>query len=164
MEYVLVVVKPDGMQRNLAGLALSRFTASGLQVIAAKALTPNRSLVEEHYQQLRDKPFYPEMIDFFSGKKHDCGKLLAFVLGGKDAVRIARDTAGSTDPEKADPHSIRGSFGRITTSGLFENVVHVSSDRDEARREIRLWFSPDDIQAKIFPVKQSKNKACYEWV
>ena len=79
-------------------------------------------------------------------------------------IKKCRELAGATNPEKADPTSIRGSFGRITTNGVFENVLHVSSDRREAQREIKLWFEPDDIVEELYPtqikiLKSVKKKA-----
>ncbi|MCA9404594.1 MAG: hypothetical protein KC897_12470, partial [Candidatus Omnitrophica bacterium] len=80
-------------------------------------------------------------------------KLMAVVYFGVDAIKKCRAIAGATNPEEARPNSIRGSFGRIKTDGLFENVVHVSSNKSEAKREIRLWFSPDEITRPIYPTK-----------
>ena len=70
---------------------------------------------------------------------------MAMVFTGKDAVAKARDIAGATNPEEADPRSVRGKFGRVTTKGIFENVVHVSSDLSEARREVALWFKKNEL-------------------
>ena len=75
------------------------------------------------------------------------------IFYGKDAVKKCRAIAGATNPEKAAPQSVRGSYGRITTKGIYENVVHVSSDLQEAQREIKLWFNPDDIIVDLYPVK-----------
>ena len=78
---------------------------------------------------------------------------MALVYWGEEAIRKVREMAGETNPEKALPTSIRGSFGRIRSSGLFENVIHASSDEEEAAREIKLWFKPDEIILDIYPTK-----------
>ncbi|HSV42946.1 MAG TPA: nucleoside-diphosphate kinase [Candidatus Bathyarchaeia archaeon] len=154
MEYVLVVIKPDGMQRNLAGFALTKFIDEGLMLFGAKLVGVDRDLAEAHYGQLKDQPFYPGLISFILGEHHGSNKVLAFVFGGEGAVARARCVAGATNPELADPLSIRGAVGRITTKNVFENVVHVSSDPQEARREIQLWFRPEETIEEIFPTEK----------
>jgi nucleoside-diphosphate kinase len=105
---------------------------------------------------LRDKPFFDELIHFLMGDlHHHQDKVLAMAFSGEDAVRKGREIAGATNPELADPHSLRGSMGRVTTKGVFENVVHVSSDAKEGEREIKLWFPPEDIAGDIFPTAVS---------
>ena len=94
------------------------------------------------------EPFYSEVIEYLFGKFHKQGKLLAFIYYGEGAIKKCRKVAGATNPEEAHNKSIRGSYGRILTSGLYENVVHVSSTKSEAQREIKLWFagsSAEDI-------------------
>jgi nucleoside-diphosphate kinase len=79
---------------------------------------------------------------------------MALVYWGGDAIKKCRELAGATNPEEADPTSIRGSYGRITTSGVYENVIHVSSNEPEAEREIKLWFEPLDIIVDLYPTKK----------
>jgi len=78
----------------------------------------------------------------------------------KGRLKKCRTIAGATNPEEAAPDSIRGSYGRITTAGIFENVVHVSSDKEEAEREIKLWFDPDDITTNLYSTKTKTVNAC----
>ena len=78
---------------------------------------------------------------------------MAMVYWGKDAITKVRQLAGATNPEEADPTTIRGSYGRITTKGLYENVLHASSNELEAEREIKLWFQPEDIIIDLYPTK-----------
>jgi nucleoside-diphosphate kinase len=80
---------------------------------------------------------------------------MALIYWGKEAIQKCRELAGATNPEEADPTSIRGSYGRILTSGLYENVIHVSSNIEEAQREIKLWFSPDEIIVDLYPTKDA---------
>ncbi len=143
-ERVLIIIKPDGMCRNLAGPVLARLMGAGLKLIAAKVVWVTRPLAEAHYAHLQGRDFYEPMIDFMMGARHGASPVLAMIFLGEDAVARARALAGATNPEQADPMSIRGSLGRITTDGIFENVVHVSSDRAEAGREIALWFPEYD--------------------
>jgi len=79
---------------------------------------------------------------------------MALVYHGKDAISKVRELAGSTNPEEADPTSIRGQYGRLTTAGLFENVLHCSATEPEAENEIKLWFSPDELTDEIYPTKE----------
>ena len=85
-------------------------------------------------------------------------EFMALVYWGKDAIKKCRDLAGATNPEEADPTSIRGSYGRITTSGVYENVIHVSSNEEEAAREIKLWFKPCEIIVDLYPQKEITHK------
>jgi nucleoside-diphosphate kinase len=155
IEHVLVIVKPDGMAKGLVGHVLMFFSRLDLQITAAKMVTVSRELAEAHYKHLKNQPFYEEVVDFLLGKFHGQSKILALIYSGKDAVRKSRDLAGATNPEEALPTSIRGAFGRITTQGVFENVVHVSSDSSEAEREIKLWFTPEEIEGQLYSTKMS---------
>lgn len=88
------------------------------------------------------------------GKVHNVNRVLAMVYEGENAIKKIRDIVGDTDPEKANPVSIRGAYGRITRSGVFENVVHASSSVQDAEKEIKLWFKPEEIVSQIYPVKE----------
>ena len=150
-EATLVIIKPDAIRRGLAGRVLSRLEALRLEVIGAKAMRVSRELAEEHYKALRDKPFFEELLDHLQGKLHDTNYVLAFVLWGEDAITRVRQVAGATHPEQADPLTLRGSLGRMTTAGVMENVLHASSDAKEAEREIPLWFKPEELLQDPFP-------------
>ena len=149
-EASLVVIKPDALKRGLAGAVLSRLEALRLDVIGAKAVRVSRQLAEEHYKDLRGRPFFEELLDHIQGKLHGTNYVLAFVFWGPDAIARVRQLTGATHPEQADPLSIRGSFGRMTTTGLMENILHASSNLDEAQREIRLWFEPRELLENPF--------------
>jgi len=150
---VLILIKPDGLKKSLTGNILTRLSETKLEIVAAKMVRVSDKLAESHYCHLKDKPFFPELIQYLKGELHDRKKVMALVYWGKDAIKKCREMAGATNPEEADPTSIRGSYGRITTKGLYENVIHVSSDDSEAAREIKLWFSPDEIIVDLYPVK-----------
>jgi len=141
----LVIIKPDAIKRGLAGAVLSRLEPLQLEIIGAKVMTVGRPLAEQHYQHIKGKPFFEETVEHLLGVRHGVSSVLAFVLWGPDAIERVRQVTGATSPEKADPMSIRGSLGRITTSGLMENVLHASSSPEEAARELRMWFRPEEL-------------------
>ncbi len=155
---VLILIKPDGLKKSLTGNILTRLSETKLEIVAAKMVRVQRQLAEQHYRHLKDKPFFEELIKYLQGELHDRKKVMALVYWGKDAIGKCRELAGATNPEQADPTSIRGSYGRILTSGLFENVIHVSSDEAEAEREIKLWFQPPEIIVNLYPVKEIVEK------
>lgn len=152
IEQTLIFIKPDGLVKSLTGNILSRLSEARLQIIGAKVVRVSRELAEQHYAHLKGKPFFEEMIDFILGNKHNTHRVVAFVYQGEDAIRRIRDIVGETNPEEANPVSIRGAYGRITTKGVFENVVHASSSIADAEQEIKLWFRPDEIVLDIYPV------------
>lgn len=152
IEQTLIFIKPDGLVKSLTGNILSRLSEARLQIIGAKVVRVTRELAERHYAHLKGKPFFEEMIDFILGNKHNTHRVVAFVYQGEDAIRRIRDIVGETNPEEANPVSIRGAYGRITTKGVFENVVHASSSIADAEQEIKLWFRPDEIVLDIYPV------------
>ncbi len=153
LDQTLVLIKPDGLKRSLTGNILTRLSETKLEMHGAKMVRVSKELAEKHYGQLRDKPFFEELIKYIMGELHDRHKVLAMVYYGEDAIRKVRDLAGATNPEEADSVSIRGAYGRVRTSGLFENVVHASANREEAEKEIKLWFKPEEI---IFDVYKTK--------
>jgi nucleoside-diphosphate kinase len=163
---VLILIKPDGLKKSLTGNILTRLSETKLEIVAAKMVRVSQELAKEHYILLNDKPFYQELIKYICGELHDRRKVMALVYWGKEAIRKCRDLAGATNPEEADPTSIRGSYGRITTSGVYENVIHVSSNELEAKREIQLWFSPDEIIVDLYQVKNvvEKERKIAVWV
>lgn len=149
----LVIIKPDGLKKSLTGNILSRLSETKLKIIGAKIVKVNEHLAQQHYRHLRDKPFYPELIKYITGKLHGENRVMALIYFGKDAITKVRQISGATNPEEADPVSVRGAYGRILTTGLYENVVHASSDPSEAQREIKLWFGPEEITVDLYPVK-----------
>jgi len=152
---VLILIKPDGLQKSLTGNILTRLSETKLEIVATKMVRVTDTLAAEHYRHLHDKPFFPELIKYLKGELHDRRKVMALVYWGNDAIKKCRDLAGATNPEEADPTSIRGSYGRITTKGLYENVIHVSSDATDAEREIKLWFEPVDVIVDLYPARDA---------
>lgn len=154
----LILIKPDGLKKSLTGNILTRLSETKLEIVAAKMVRVSRELAEEHYQHLKDKPFFEELIKYIRGELHDRRKVMALIYWGKDAIKKCRELAGATNPEEAESTSIRGSYGRITTSGVYENVIHVSSTEEEAEREIKLWFSPAEIIVDLYSTKEAVEK------
>ena len=161
----LVLVKPDGLSKSLTGNIITRFSETRLEIIAAKIVRVSRELAEKHYEAHKDKPFYSELIDYIMGKLHKRHKVMALIYYGENAIEKIRAICGKTNPEEADPETIRGQYGRILTSGVFENVVHASDSIESAEREIKLWFEPDEIIYDLYPteIKVFKNYKKRVW-
>lgn len=163
-QQTLVLIKPDGLKKSLTGNILTRLSETKLEIVAAKIVRPSKELAEEHYKHMREKPFFGELIKYICGELHDRKKVMAMVYWGEDAIRRVRELVGATNPEEADPVSIRGSYGRITTKGIYENVIHTSTNEPEAEREIKLWFQPDEIIVDLYPTKvETKSYSRRAW-
>lgn len=150
----LILIKPDGLKKSLTGNILTRLSETKLEIVATKMARVSESLARKHYQHLKEKPFFNELIKYIRGELHNRHKVMALIYWGENAIDKCRELAGTTNPEEAEATSIRGSYGRITTAGVYENVIHVSSSEDEAEREIKLWFKPDEIIVDLYPVKK----------
>ncbi len=155
-EATLVLIKPDAIQRGLTGTVLARLEQTGLRLLGAKIVRVNRALAEAHYQDLRRKPFFEEIVRYLCGELHGTEYVWVLVYAGPSAIDTVRKLAGATNPEQADPRSLRGAYGRITTAGVMENILHASSDLRESRREIPLWFRPEEL---LEPVELSGGRA-----
>jgi nucleoside-diphosphate kinase len=134
-EATLVLVKPDGMRRGLAGEIVARFERRGLELRAARLVRVDRGLAENHYDVHRDKPFFSELVEFITS-----GTTLAMVLEGEGAIGTCRKTIGATNPADADPGSVRGDLAL----SMPDNLVHGSDSPKTAEHEIALWF-PDGL-------------------
>lgn len=158
-EATMVIIKPDGIKKSLTGNIITRLSETKLKIIAAKMTTISRELAEHHYEHLREKPFFEELIKYMTGTYHT-KRVMVMVYYGPNAIEKVRKMCGATNPEEADPTSIRGSYGRITTRGVFENVIHASDSTKDAEREIKLWFKPDEIaEVNLYPSKEVTVKA-----
>ncbi len=135
-ERTLVLIKPDGVQRLLAGRILARYEERGLKIVGLKLMLTSRATAEEHYAEHRAKPFFGGLVDFITSRP-----LVAIALEGPNAIRIVRDMNGKTKPFEADPGTIRGDFALETA----QNLVHASDGADAAGRELALWFRPEEL-------------------
>lgn len=143
-QQTLVLIKPDAVRRNLIGPVLAKLEEAKLKLVAAKLTKVAQKLAENHYSDHVGKPFYPELINYITGKLHN-SPVVALVYEGDDAIQKIRALAGATNPEKAEPNTIRGMFGRVTTAGVMENIVHASATPPEATKEIGLWFKKEEF-------------------
>ncbi len=130
-ERTLVLVKPDGVRRGLAGEIISRLESKGLTLVAMELRTLSRAVAEEHYGEHKERPFFGELVDFITS-----APLVAMVVEGPNAVAGTRRIMGVTNPVEATPGSIRGDFALE----IGENLVHGSDSTDSAAREIAIFF------------------------
>jgi nucleoside-diphosphate kinase len=136
VERTLVLIKPDAVQRALAGEILSRIERRGFSVVAGKLMRVSRDLGERHYDEHREKPFFGELVEFISS-----APTWALVVEGEGAIGTLRKTIGATNPADAEPGSLRGDFAL----SMPDNLVHGSDSPESAEREIALWFSDDEL-------------------
>jgi nucleoside-diphosphate kinase len=131
VERTLVLIKPDAVQRALAGEILGRFERRGLKIVDGKLLTVDRGLADEHYAEHAEKPFFGELVEFITS-----APTLALVLEGEGAIGVVRTTMGATNPVDSAPGTIRGDLAL----SMPDNLVHGSDSAESAQREIALWF------------------------
>ncbi len=136
MERSLVLIKPDAMQRGLAGTIISRLERRGLKIVAMKMLQMDKALAQRHYAVHQGKAFFNDLVDFITSSP-----IIAAVFEGEKAIEAVRQTMGGTDPVKASPGSIRGDFGL----DIQQNLVHGSDSAESAEKEISLFFTPEKI-------------------
>lgn len=132
VEKSMVLIKPDGVERNIIGNIISCYEANGLKVVELKLMQATREIAEKHYSQHKGKDFYEELITFITRSP-----LCAIILKGEDAVARVRKINGATSPTDAEEGTIRHRYARSKT----ENCVHASDTVESAKEEIELWFS-----------------------
>lgn len=136
MERSLVLIKPDAIQRGLAGELISRLERKGLKIVAMKMLHMDKKLAQRHYAIHKGKAFFNDLVNFITSSP-----LIAIVFQGKNAVEIIRQMMGETDPTKASSGTIRGDFG----IDIGHNLIHGSDSLENASKEIDLFFSAEEI-------------------
>ncbi len=154
MEKTLVVLKPDAIQRGVAGEIVTRFEKAGLKVIALKMIEPNIDHYYEHYETIgqvisrRGQKVFDDNLEFMQA-----GPVVAMILEGVEAVSLVRKMVGDTEPKSSSPGTIRGdyahmSYGHANDHGVgIPNLIHASGDVDEAKLEIALWFSIEELHS-----------------
>jgi nucleoside-diphosphate kinase len=135
VEQTLILVKPDGVARNLTGVILARVEAKGYRIVALRQRSADAELLAQHYAEHVGKPFYQPLVDFMSS-----GPVVAMVAEGQRVIEGFRALAGATDPSIALPGTIRGDLGRDWGLKVQQNLVHGSDSPVSAAREIALWF------------------------
>lgn len=136
MEKTFLMVKPDGVQRNLIGEIVNRFERKGYKLVAGKLMNISEELAKEHYGEHQDKPFFGELVEFITS-----GPVFAMVWEGENVIATGRKIVGATNPQEAEPGTIRGDFG--VTVG--KNIIHGSDSPESAEREINLFFEESEI-------------------
>ena len=135
VEETLVLVKPDGVARNLTGEILRRIEAKGYSLVDLRMVEPDRELLAAHYAEHEGKPFYEPLVEFMLS-----GPVVAIRVAGNRVIEGFRSLAGTTDPTGAAPGTIRGDFGRDWGLAVQQNLVHGSDSPESAARELALWF------------------------
>ncbi|KAI8304332.1 Nucleoside diphosphate kinase [Colletotrichum sp. SAR11_240] len=130
-EQTFIAIKPDGVQRGLIGPIVSRFESRGFKLVAIKLVTPGKDHLEAHYADLKEKPFFPGLINYMLS-----GPICAMIWEGRDAVKTGRTILGATNPLASAPGTIRGDFA----IDVGRNVCHGSDSVENAKKEIALWF------------------------
>jgi nucleoside-diphosphate kinase len=148
LERTLVLVKPDGMQRGLAGEILSRLERRGLRIVGLKLMQVDESLARRHYAEHEGKPFFDGLVGYITSSP-----VIAAVFEGSDAIAVVRKTMGKTNPAEAEPGTIRGDLALE----LGRNLIHGSDGPESARREIALFFGED-----ILPYQRDIDRWVFE--
>ena len=136
LERSLILIKPDAVERGLAGEIVARIERRGCTLRAGKLVRVSGDLGERHYDEHKEKPFFGELVQFITS-----GPTLALVVEGEGAIATLRKTVGATNPADAEPGSIRGDFAL----SMPDNLIHASDSPESAQREIALWFSDDEL-------------------
>jgi nucleoside-diphosphate kinase len=135
-EQTFIMIKPDAVQRGLIGNIISRFEKKGIKIVAMKMVDVNRKLAEQHYAVHKGKPFFEPTVEYITSSP-----VVAMVLEGINAIDMVRGMMGKTNPQEAPMGTIRGDYGQF----IGRNIVHGSDGPDTAKKEINLWFTPEEI-------------------
>ncbi|XP_072415078.1 nucleoside diphosphate kinase [Chiloscyllium punctatum] len=135
-ERTFIAVKPDGVQRGIVGEVIKRFEQKGFKLVAMKFLQAPKDLLEKHYCELSDKPFYPKLIKYMSS-----GPVVAMAWEGLNVVKTGRVMLGETNPADSKPGTIRGDF----CIQVGRNIIHGSDSVESAKKEINLWFKSEEL-------------------
>ena len=135
-ERTFLMIKPDGVQRNLTSRIISRFEDRGYKLVGMKLMRPSKEHFEQHYGDLKDKPFFPGLISYVMS-----GPVVAMVWQGTNIVKTARKMLGETKPLESNPGTIRGDF----CIDVGRNIIHGSDSIDNANKEINLWFKSEEL-------------------
>ncbi|TVQ43617.1 MAG: nucleoside-diphosphate kinase [Gloeocapsa sp. DLM2.Bin57] len=136
MERTFIMIKPDGVQRNLVGEVIRRFENKGFTLVGLKMLQPSRELAEKHYAVHKERPFFQSLVDFITSSP-----VVAMVWEGEGAIASARKIIGATNPLNAEPGTIRGDY----SVNVGRNLIHGSDAPETAQEEIALWFSETEL-------------------
>ena len=149
LERTYIMIKPDGVQRGCVGEIIARFEKKGFKLLAMKLYSPSKQLLEEHYKDLKEKPFVPKLVEYMM-----MGPVVCMIWQGREVVKTGRKMLGATNPLNSEPGTIRGDY--CIESG--RNIIHGSDSVESAEREIKLWFKPEEINE----YKRDSDKWIYE--
>jgi len=145
-EKVLVLIKPDAMAKQLAGIIIHDISKLNLKMIGLKLVNVKKHLAEKHYEEHKEKPFYPDLLKYILGEFHNVKSIIAIAYEGEDAIKRLRDYAGKTNPDDADPLTLRGKYGKVNSkTNNFDNVMHISDSPENGEKEINIWFSKEEL-------------------
>jgi len=136
MEKTLILVKPDGVQRGLIGEIITRFERRGLKILGLKFMQMSQELAETHYSIHKERPFYASLVEYITS-----GPIVAMVWEGKDAINVARNTMGATNPANAPMGTIRGDFA----VEIGRNLVHGSDSVENGEKEVAFFFGAEEL-------------------
>ena len=136
LERTYIMIKPDGVQRGCVGEIIARFEKKGFKLLAMKLYSPSKQRLEEHYKDLKEKPFFPKLVEYMM-----MGPVVCMIWQGREVVKTGRKMLGATNPLNSEPGTIRGDY--CIESG--RNIIHGSDSVESAEREIKLWFKPEEI-------------------
>lgn len=136
MEKTLILIKPDGVKRRLAGKIISRFEEKGLKVVGLKMIWMDRAKAEKHYAVHKERPFFKDLVEYIIS-----GPIIAAILEGNNAITITRTMSGATDGSKAQPGTIRGDF----STGIEKNIIHASDSQESYDYESPIFFDKSEI-------------------
>ncbi|KAG7506674.1 nucleoside diphosphate kinase A2-like [Solea senegalensis] len=146
-ERTFIAIKPDGVQRGLIGDIIKRFEVKGFKLVGMKMLHASEDLLKQHYDDLKERPFFPQLIEYMSS-----GPVVTMVWEGKGAVKTGRKMLGETNPANSEPGTIRGDF----CIDVGKNIIHGSDSVDSAKKEISLWFQEGELV--------SYSSCAYSWL
>lgn len=167
VQQCLVLIKPDGLVKSITGNIITTLSETKLKIIGSKIVNVSRELAEKHYSELRQRliekhgdkkgnEIFENNLRYIQGEFHT-NRVMALVYEGENAINKIREIVGATNPEEAEPTTIRGKYGRINSeTQVFETVIHASDSEANAKREIQLWFEPEELSNLIYPTKKEK--------
>lgn len=145
-EKALVLIKPDAMAKKLFGIILYDLAHLDIKMIGLKLVNVQKQLAEKHYEVHKEKPFYPDLLKYLMGEYHNIKSIIAIAYEGNDAINKLREYAGKTNPDEADPLTLRGRYGKINSkTNNLDNVMHVSDSPENGEKEIHIWFSKEEL-------------------
>ncbi|KND02476.1 uncharacterized protein SPPG_02937 [Spizellomyces punctatus DAOM BR117] len=138
IERTFIAIKPDGTQRGLVANVIERFERKGYKLVGIKAIVPSKALAEEHYADLKGRPFFAGLVSYMTSGS---APVIAMVWEGKDVIRQGRRIIGATNPLEAQPGTIRGDY----CISVGRNIIHGSDSFESAEKEIALWFGKSEV-------------------